>query len=177
MLLSKITYIMLFVANIFLVDSFTTNKIQTFNKFIPIMQENIDKPISSSYLENINNKKLKKLENIKNNISKYIKTENNKIEKGHISTYQPIPKVQFDTIFMNIYNINKIYISYNVDRMIFEMNTGRRFVYYIKNNEDKDRINTLINLIPNQVKCIIINDVKNTMDDVFGFLYCTPDSE
>jgi len=143
-----------------------------------IMQNNADD--SLSYLDKINKKpepKIKKLESIRNNISKFLKDTNkkediSKIEKGHISTYQPIPQANFDTIFLNIYNISKIYMSYNVDRIIFEMQTGRRYVFYISKQEDRNKMDNLMKLIPNKIKILIINDVKNTMDDPFGYLYC-----
>jgi hypothetical protein len=142
------------------------------------MQNNADD--SLSYLDKINKKpepKIKKLESIRNNISKFLKDTNkkediSKIEKGHISTYQPIPQANFDTIFLNIYNISKIYMSYNVDRIIFEMQTGRRYVFYISKQEDRNKMDNLMKLIPNKIKILIINDVKNTMDDPFGYLYC-----
>jgi hypothetical protein len=144
------------------------------------MQNNADD--SLSYLDKINKKpepKIKKLESIRNNISKFLKDTNkkediSKIEKGHISTYQPIPQANFDTIFLNIYNISKIYMSYNVDRIIFEMQTGRRYVFYISKQEDRNKMDNLMKLIPNKIKILIINDVKNTMDDPFGYLYCAP---
>ncbi len=144
-----------------------------------IMQTNADE--SASYLDKINKQpepKIKKLEGIRNNISKYLKdtkkVDVSKIEKGHISTYQPIPQANFDTIFLNIYNISKIYMSYNVDRIIFEMETGKRYVYYVKKQEDRNKMDNLMKLIPNKIKILIINDVKNTMDDPFGYLYCAP---
>jgi hypothetical protein len=145
-----------------------------------IMQNNADEP--SSYLDKIDKKpepKIKKLVSIRNNISKFLKDTNkkediSKIEKGHISTYQPIPQANFDTIFLNIYNISKLYMSYNVDRIIFEMQTGRRYVFYISKQEDRNKMDNLMKLIPNKIKILIINDVKNTMDDPFGYLYCAP---
>jgi len=147
-----------------------------------LMQNNADD--SLSYLDRISKKttepKIKRLESIRNNITKYLKDTNKKediipkIEKGTISTYQAIPKTSFDTIFLNIYNISKIYMSFNVDRIIFEMQSGRRLVYYIKNNDDREKIDKLINLIPNKIKILIINDVHKTMDDPFGYLYCDP---
>ena len=147
-----------------------------------IMQNNADE--SLSYLDRINKKttepKIKKLESIRNNITKYLKDTNKKelpepkIQIGATSSYQTIPKATFDTIFMNIYNISKLYMSYNVDRIIFEMQSGKRLVYYIKNKDDREKIDNLVNLIPNKIKIIIINDVYKIMDDPFGYLYCDP---
>jgi hypothetical protein len=150
---------------------------------LPIIMTQNNPDEHSSYLEKISKKpdnKLRKLEGIRNKITNYIKKETNKkeiptkIENGHVSTYQAIPKASFDTIFLNIYNISKVYLSYNVDRMIFEMQTGRRFVYYIANADEREKMNQLINLAPNNMKIIIINDVAKTMDDPFGHLYCEP---
>lgn len=147
-----------------------------------IMQNNADE--SLSYLDKLNKKtsepKIKKLESVRNNISKYLKDTNKKevpdpmIEKGMISTYQAILKASFDTIFLNIYNISKLYMSSNMDRIIFEMESGKRLVYYIKNKDDREKIDKLVNLIPNKIKILIINDVYKTMDDPFGYLYCVP---
>ena len=68
-----------------------------------VMQNNADE--SLSYLDRINKKttepKIKKLESIRNNITKYLKDTNKKdvpepkIEKGVISTYQTIPKANW----------------------------------------------------------------------------------
>ncbi len=143
------------------------------------------KSMSNEYLDKINDYsdylnndkiKVKKLEKIRNNITNYIKTKTDdkskKIELGFKSTYQPIPKAEFDTIFMNINNIIKIYMSSNVDRMIFELATGKRYVYYINNKDDYTKMDQLIRLIPSKHKIVIINDIQNVMDDPFGFLYC-----
>lgn len=141
------------------------------------------KSMSNDYLDKINdysdylNKdKVKKLEKIRNNITNYIKTKKDdnskKIEHGFKSTYQPISKADFDTIFLNINNIVNIFISSNIDRMIFELATGKRYVYYINSKEDYTKMDQLIRLIPCKHKVIIINDIRNVMDDPFGFLYC-----
>lgn len=179
LVLSKLVYTLLFVTNLFM-------NAQSFNMCIyPTMQDNCDKlpqSSSSSYLDkinNMNNHKIKKLEGIRKNITNYIKEfkddpNKKKLEKGFVSTYMPIPKAHFDTIFLNIYIISVIYMSYNSDRIIFELSSGKRYVYYINNKQDAEKINKLINLIPNPIKHIIINDVQNTMDDMFGHLYCEP---
>lgn len=147
--------------------------------------------MSNDYLDNINkytgfldatekkqdhNPNIKKLEGIRKNITNYIKSQKDdntkKIEPGFRSTYRPIPKATFDTIFMNINQIKQIYISYNVDRIIFEMLDKRRYVYYIDNKNEYKKMEQLMKLIPSQYKTIIINDVGKTMDDPFGYLYC-----
>lgn len=139
------------------------------------------KSMSNNYLDRINdysdylNKdKMKKLGKIRDNITNYIKTDDNskKIEHGFKSTYQPIPKADFDTIFLNINNIVNIFMSSNIDRIIFELATGKRYVYYINSKEDYSKMDQLIRLIPIKHKIIIINDIRNVMDDSFGFLYC-----
>ena len=142
--------------------------------------------MSGEYLDNINNyssflnkaddPKIKKLQKISRNIDDWMKntskTADKKIEKGRESTYTVIPKATFDTIFVNIYQIQKIYISSNEDRMIFELATGRRYVYYVQNPDDKKKMEQLIKLIPVPYKICIINDWYKVMDDPFGFLYC-----
>lgn len=135
--------------------------------------------MSNDYLSKINHNHLpheKRLEGIRNKITNYLKNtkekQDKKLEKGVVSTYRPIPKCTFDTIFMNINQIQQIFISYNVDRMIFILKTGLKYVYYIDSKDDYNKMELLINLIPSNHKKIIINDVQNTMDDPFGYLFC-----
>lgn len=175
MYISQILYLLLTVTNVY---AFICSPLFSPKRpnFIEAKSFKVD--MSNNYLENINNnpKPIKRLESLRNNITKYIqanKTENQpKLQKGITSSYMPIPKSSFDTIFLNINHIHKIYISYNVDRMIFEMKTGSRYVYYINSKDEYIKMNQLMNLIPNNYKAIIINDIHNTMDDPFGFLYC-----
>jgi hypothetical protein len=139
-----------------------------------------DKNDTMSYLDKISktnntpDKSLKKLDGIRKHITNYMKEkkDDKQIQTGHRSTYMPIPKASFDTIFLNIFNIAIIYMSCNMDRMIFEINPSKRYVFYIKSKEDYAKISQLIAMIPNKVKMIVINDVRNLMDDAFGFLYC-----
>ncbi len=133
-----------------------------------------------SYLDKLSktnnepDKSLKKLEGIRKHITNYMKEkkDDKQIQTGYRSTYMPIPKASFDTVFLNIFNVTIIYMSYNMDRMIFEINPTKRYVFYIKSKQDYAKINQLITMIPNKVKMIVINDVRNLMDDAFGFLYC-----
>lgn len=200
----KIYYIILLLLNISIIsESFTRIPILK-NKCIPAIillsisnsnSNSISNSTNSntdSYLNSINNNQyksirseilkndpntqdntIKKLEKIQNNIHKYISKKNNTIEQGHKSTYRAIPKATFDTIFLNINQIQKVYISYNKDRMIFEL-LNTKYVYYIKNKEDYDKMEKFIFIIPSKIKIIIINDVENTMNDPFGHLYCDP---
>lgn len=176
MLVTKLIYALVFLSST--VSSYTlhknipyTNNIRiSANQKYPTMQDS-----SESYLEKINAQPVKKQEPIRKKITNSIKPLNaHKNEKGFVSTFYAIPKANFDTIFLNIYQISIIYFSSNVDRMIFELKTGKRFVYYITDNAEYEKINQLVNLIPHKIKHIIINDVKNTMDDIFGHLYCEP---
>lgn len=161
------------------------------NKFMCTALSLSNNTNTQSYLDQINTKKdsnirrdtlsnipkenpIKKLENVKNNIDKYMKMQNKTIEKGFKSTYRPIPKVLFDTIFLNIFQIHTVYISSNKDRFIFELNNTNRYVYYIKDNDDYNKMEKLLNIIPNKIKIMIINDIEKTMDDPFGYLYCDP---
>lgn len=183
---SKIIYSILYIINILnICYSFYYPSTLPKMKSMPIyaiknaranyMSDNTDD--TSSYLDRLNKKNdtnINKLEKVKNNITKYIqsKKDTHTIEKGFTATFYPIPKASFDTIFLNIYHITKVYISSNVDRMVFELTNGKRYVYYIKDNDEKNKMEKLINLIPNKVKFIIINDVYKVMDDPFGYLYC-----
>lgn len=127
--------------------------------------------MSNDYLQHISKHK----EETKTKISK-LKVDDKKLEKGLVSTYHPISKATFDTIFLNIYQINKIYISACMDRMIFEISSHRRYVFYINDYDEYSKMMQFIDLIPNKIKIIIINDVYKCMDDPFGFLYCEPRS-
>lgn len=178
--LSQLFYMMFTITHVY---AFICNPIFAVHKMNKIVSKSAKIGMSNDYLENINksttaneNRNLKKLEGIRKNITNYIKAhkdDNTKqLEHGYRSTYQPIPKAIFDTIFMNINQIKRIYMSYNLDRMIFEMQDKRRFVYYINNTEDYKKMEQLMLLIPSKYKTIIINDVHNMMDDPFGFLYC-----
>lgn len=131
---------------------------------------------SGDYLDSINKKHIDKLENVKTKIIKYInqQKDENKLEKGYNPCFNPIKRVSFDTIFLNILNVKTIYMSNNSDRLIFEHHNGFRCVYYINNKEELIKINQLIKLIPHSIKTIIICDIHNVMDDMFGHLYCEP---
>lgn len=143
--------------------------------------------MGGDYLENLNNysaflnkaeepSKIQKLRIISRNINDYMKSTSNttdpKIERGTRATFIPIPKASFDTIFININQITKMYISSSLDRIIFEMQTGKRYVYYINNNDEYQKMDQLMRLIPNGHKICIINDYYSIMDDPFGHLYC-----
>ncbi len=123
----------------------------------------------SSYLDKINNISSQLL---KRNI--VVLPGPPKIEKGFTSAHKPIPKSTFDTIFLNIFRINKVYISSTLDRMIFETNTGDKYLHYIKDQDDYMLLNQLLKLISLKCKFVIISDVKNMMDDPYGSLYCEP---
>ncbi len=143
----------------------------TFNKHRFMSLTKMNYYMTSDYLQNID-----RLEKVKKNITNYIKEkkDDKKLEKGFKSTYQPIPKTSFDSIFLSIYHVSKVYMSANMDRFIFELNTGRKYVFYVHDKEDHDKMIQIINIIPHNVKHIIINDVHNCMDDSFGFLFCEP---
>jgi hypothetical protein len=80
----------------------------------------------------------------------------------------------FDGSYLTLWSL-KGYISANNDHVVFEYNNGMRNVYYINNNFEYDKIHELIKLIPNNnINLIVVCDVKNVMDDIFGYLYCEP---
>jgi hypothetical protein len=150
-------------------SSNTDSYLNSINKPLKSTRDNIFKNIPKS-----NDTNVKKLEKIQNNIQKYISNKNHIVEPGFKSTYQIIPKATFDTIFLNINQIQKVYLSYNKDRLIFELLNNKRYVYYIKNKDDYDKMEKFLFIIPHKIKIIIINDVENTMNDPFGYLYCEP---
>ena len=139
-----------------------------------------------TYLEKIQQDKLKnkvdqfdakvhKLKSVQNNINKYIEEKNRKPEKGHTTRYNnPIKKISFDKMFLNVQNIIIIYIPYDYDRAIVEFHNNQRFVYYIHNKNEQilmDKIINIASLSGNPFKVKIICD-KIVMTDPFGYLYC-----
>ncbi len=181
-MMSLIIYFLLFVSNVY---AFICRPPFTHIKK-PMLTVTIMGSHSNDYLENLNNytsflnkaeePKIQKLRIISRNINDYMKTASKttdpKLETGQKSTYMPIPKASFDTIFLNINQICKMYISSNLDRIIFEMLSGKRYVFYINNNDEYKKMDQLMKLIPNGHKICIINDYHNIMDDAFGYLYC-----
>jgi hypothetical protein len=112
--------------------------------------------------------------NITNN-KKYIRDNLNIKEDDEYkkkSSKEIIVKINFDTLFLKIFNINKIYMSSNYDRIIICYDDNNKNVFYIETDEDKQKINYLIKLINKNIKIIIISDYHNIMDSPFGYLYC-----
>ena len=103
------------------------------------------------------------LDNIEN-ISYYNRTANLLLPK-------PIPSLTFDSLFMILFSITKIYISSNSDRIIVEYD-NKKGVYYINNNTERNKIEFLISLI--NVDVTIVNDYPTKMDYPSGDLYCSP---
>ena len=175
-MISKNIYILILLSNLFFSHSFIYSPYINYNKLKTINMISNDNDLS--YLDKINkpSSTVKKLENMKKNITNFLKENKSgtkKIEKGYKSTYMPIPKSDFDNIFLNINNIITIFMSANMDRVIFVLSTDRKYVFYINTKEQLQQMEQLINILPNKnVKKIIINDVMNIMDDPFGFLYC-----
>lgn len=170
------------------------NIVLTFSKVLqkPVISYhmNINPDDSLPYLDRLENKNLtppsrlnnqqkqiRKLKSVQNNITKYI-DEKNKKSAGQIfeTRYNnPIPKTDFDNIFLNINNISAIYLSSDYDRAIFQFGDNRKFVFYINNKDKKNLVEKIINIIQQhpvqQVKIIIVCD-KTVMTDPFGYLYC-----
>lgn len=150
-----------------------------------------------SYLEKINKKiknqienepktpyekrKIEKLQSIKNNIEKYIiekkkkEVVNDNKQPTFYSHYNnPAKKITFDKLFLNLKNIQGIFISCDYDRCVFTMNNGERFVYYVHNEQEKELINRIIKFSQETVKVVIICN-KNIFTDTFGHLFCEGD--
>lgn len=142
--------------------------------------DNIDDNIP--YLNRLENVPVKsnidKLKSIQNNINKYIDEKKNVNEPKYISCYNnPIKKATFDKIFLNIQNIQTIYISNDCDRAIFVFLNAQRLVYYIHNKDEYKLIEKIINIASQSLqkfKVIVICN-KDLMTDKFGFLYCDKD--
>jgi hypothetical protein len=142
-----------------------------------------------SYLDKLENKNLlppsrlnqqkqmKRLKSIQNNITKYMDEKNKKPASQSFATRynNPIPKTDFDNIFLNINNITTVYISSDYDRAIFQMSDNSKYVFYINTKDKKNLIEKIINIIQQHpiqnVKIIIVCD-KTVMTDPFGYLYC-----
>ena len=86
---------------------------------------------------------------------------------------KPIPVLSFDEMFMLIFNIDKIYMSSNADRIIICYDNEKK-VFYMNTNNDKDKIEYLLSLI--DVDITIVNDYPTKMDSPYGELYCMQQS-
>lgn len=116
---------------------------------------------------------INKLTKIKNNIELYIEKNNyvkenkNSIKKSIYNN--PIKPVDYENILINLAIIKKIYISGDFDIVIVD--TGyNKYLYYITSEDDKQKINIIISVLPNTCKKIVISD-KRIMIDNFSSLY------
>lgn len=150
---------------------------------------NVNPDDNMSYLDKLENKNLvppsrlnqqkqiKRLKSIQNNITKYMDEKNKKPVAQIFGTRynNPIPKTDFDTIFLNINNIAAIYMSFDYDRAIFQLSDNRKYVFYISTKDRKNLVEKIINIIQEHpiqsLKIIIVCD-KTVMTDPFGYLYC-----
>lgn len=131
----------------------------------------ITKPVSTNFIRNIHmssSSENNRLKNIQNKINKYLQKDK-PIEKG-FSARIPIKKVPFDTIFLNIFCIEAIYITPAEDRIIVQLNNGCKYVFYSTNEEDKKKIRKIIEIVPNSITVKVITN--NKVFDDNGFLYC-----
>lgn len=93
------------------------------------------------------------------------------LEKGYNSSTFPIKKISIDDALKQLINIKIIYLSSKNDRIIIEYFNKNKFVIYISNDYDNRLINVIINS-SKKAKKIIISDTYNTMDNMFGYLFC-----
>jgi len=125
-------------------------------------------------IEKQDKKKIERLQSIRNNISKYLVDVNKQKNSTntHKSSYEsnPIMPIDFDTLFLNINNIARIYLPSDYDRAVFYMSNNKRNVFFVKSKTDKELIEKLIKFIAKPVKIIVICD-KSVFTDKFGFLY------
>jgi hypothetical protein len=131
-------------------------------------------------LEKTNKDKIQKLKSVRDNISKFLKNNETESKSKNItkstpsssrSINHPIMYIDFDKLFLNINNIQQIFISNDYDRAVFYMNSGQRFVYFVKMKNDKDLVEKIIKFIKHPVKIIVICD-KTLFTDKFKHLYC-----
>jgi len=127
-------------------------------------------------LEKSNKDKIQKLKSVRDNIGKFLSsnetTLNTKnVTKSSRSVNHPIMYIDFDKLFLNINNIQQIFISNDYDRAVFYMNTGHRFVFFVKSKNDKDLIEKIIKFIKHPVKIVVVCD-KTLFTDKFKYLYC-----
>lgn len=159
--------IILLISYITLSTSFLTNyNLLTKTNYISSLKQSS----SSSYRTlQFNNKKNILMLKMVNNLTD-ITVNDNEYNTFYSKGY--ITKINFDKLFLNIFSINKLYISSIYDRVIICYNDYKKNVYYIENEEDKTKINYLISLLNNNIKIIIISDFHNIMDSPFGYLFC-----
>lgn len=111
----------------------------------------------------------KRLRDIQLKIENYIK-QDTPIQSG-IKSRAPIPKVPFDTIFLNIFSIKTIYTTPSEDRIIISLNNDNKYIYYSTCDDDKKKIRKIIEIVPNSITVIVISDVRNVFDNENSFLY------
>jgi hypothetical protein len=128
-------------------------------------------------LEKTNKDKIERLKSVRDNISKFltnntvVSKSKNDIKSSSKSLQYPIVNINFDKLFLNINDIQQIFISNDYDRVVFFMNSGQRFVYFVKSKNDKDLIDKIVKFIKHPVKIIVICD-KTLFTDKFKYLYC-----
>jgi len=167
----NIIKIILFVT-ITITDAFmnTYSTLKLSNNMRPLLYKpSFNKPLTSlkcSYLENIENASYYE----KNNPVLLPKPIPIKVE-NKIPKPVPIPCLTFDNLFLILFNVKKIYISSNSDRIIVEYD-NKKGVFYINNFIERNKIEFLISLI--NVDVTIVNDYPTRMDYPNGELYCSP---
>jgi len=116
---------------------------------------------------------INKLTTIKNNIELYIE-KNNYVKENKNSIKEsiynnPIKSVNYEKILINLAIIKSIYISGDYDIVIVD--TGyNKYSYNINTENDKQKLNIIISVLPNTCKKIVISD-KRIMMDNFSSLY------
>jgi len=128
------------------------------------------------YLEKLEKEKkqrIQKLQSVRDNIGKFldssVKNDTTVTKVPYIKN--PIMQTDFDKLFLNLNNVQQIFISNDYDRAVFCMFNGQRLVYFINNKNDKELMEKIINVIKHPVKIIVVCD-KTLFTDKFKFLYC-----
>lgn len=107
----------------------------------------------------------------------YNKMTNNIIKMSSSNSHNmyckiPIPIITFDTLVMNIKNINHVIISHNADRIIVIYGHGNRGVFYID-----DSFLEKVVCILNYTNSTHTLEYSQKMDDPANLLYCMPQSK
>lgn len=129
-------------------------------------------------LEKTNKDKIEKLKSVRDNISKFLNSNTtNTTSPKNSSNAQtrlinnPIMHIDFDKLFLNLNNIQQIYMTNDYDRAVFFLNNGQRYVYFVRSKEDKELIEKIIKFVKHPIRVSVMCD-KTLFTDKFKYLYC-----
>lgn len=126
-------------------------------------------------LEKSNKDKIQRLKSVRDNISKFL--NNNTTNPKNTTNTQtrlinnPIMHTDFDKLFLNLNNIQQIYMTNDYDRAVFFLNNGQRYVFFVRSKEDKELIEKIIKFVKHPIRVSVMCD-KTLFTDKFKYLYC-----